>query len=109
MCICVHAYISSDIFLGHLLSLLKVGLHIQVYDFVGLAKLYYAGSHGMDIMGPVRPMTNDHLDCVRSTDKQVIGLDTCLSCTLILCFNRLFLLKYFFDLVSCISFLVIKG
>jgi len=42
----------------------------KVYDFVGLTELYYAGSHGMDIMGPVRPMTNNHLDCFRSTDKQ---------------------------------------
>lgn len=109
MCICVHAYISSAIFIGHLLSLLKLGPHIQVYNFVGLTELHYAGSHGMDIMGPVRPMTNNHLDCFRSTDKQVIGLDTRLSCTLILCFNRLFLLKYFFDLVSCVSFLVLIG
>ncbi|KAE9464998.1 hypothetical protein C3L33_03095, partial [Rhododendron williamsianum] len=43
----------------------------KVYDFVGLTELYYAGSHGMDILGPVRPMSNDHLNCIRSTDKQV--------------------------------------
>lgn len=47
---------------------------IQVYEFVGLAELHYAGSHGMDIMGPVRPMSNDHPNCIRSTDKQVMGL-----------------------------------
>ncbi|XVF54976.1 hypothetical protein PTKIN_Ptkin05aG0223800 [Pterospermum kingtungense] len=34
----------------------------KVYEFVGLTDLYYAGSHGMDIMGPVRLSSN--------TDKQ---------------------------------------
>lgn len=38
----------------------------QVYELVGLTELYYAGSHGMDIMGPV---TNTN--SVNSTDKQV--------------------------------------
>ncbi|XVF08450.1 hypothetical protein REPUB_Repub07fG0004900 [Reevesia pubescens] len=38
----------------------------KVYEFVGLTDLYYAGSHGMDIMGPVRQCYDDH----RSTDKQ---------------------------------------
>lgn len=71
---------------------------VQVYDFVGLTELYYAGSHGMDILGPVRPMSNDHLNCIRSTDKQVIGLDSCLSCTLIFTFNHLFLFKLLFFL-----------
>lgn len=33
----------------------------KVREFVGLQELYYAGSHGMDIMGPVRP-PNDHAD-----------------------------------------------
>ncbi|XP_057489635.1 probable trehalose-phosphate phosphatase F [Actinidia eriantha] len=42
----------------------------KVYEFVGLTELYYAGSHGMDIMGPVRPFSNDHVNCIRSTDKQ---------------------------------------
>ncbi|XP_020549194.1 trehalose-phosphate phosphatase A-like isoform X2 [Sesamum indicum] len=42
----------------------------KVYEFVGLTELYYAGSHGMDIMGPVRPSSSDHKNCVRSTDKQ---------------------------------------
>ncbi|RVW40124.1 Trehalose-phosphate phosphatase A [Vitis vinifera] len=40
--------------------------------FVGLTELYYAGSHGMDIMGPVRhSISNDHPNCIRLTDKQV--------------------------------------
>lgn len=26
----------------------------QVYKFVNLSELYYAGSHGMDIKGPVK-------------------------------------------------------
>ncbi|KAK9103183.1 hypothetical protein Sjap_020437 [Stephania japonica] len=44
----------------------------KVYEFVGLTELYYAGSHGMDIMGPVRPIMTDedHPNCIRSTDKQ---------------------------------------
>jgi hypothetical protein len=45
---------------------------IQVYEFVGLTELYYAGSHGMDIMGPVRQsVSDDHRNCIKSTDKQV--------------------------------------
>lgn len=42
----------------------------KVFEFVGLSELYYAGSHGMDIMGPVRPIPNDHKNCISSTDKQ---------------------------------------
>ncbi|KAA8533855.1 hypothetical protein F0562_031372 [Nyssa sinensis] len=42
----------------------------KVYEFVELKELYYAGSHGMDIMGPVRPSSNDHPNCIRTTDKQ---------------------------------------
>ncbi|XP_074379506.1 trehalose-phosphate phosphatase A-like [Apium graveolens] len=42
----------------------------KVLEFVGLTELYYAGSHGMDIMGPVRPNTTGQTNCIRSTDKQ---------------------------------------
>ncbi|XP_077235461.1 putative trehalose-phosphate phosphatase F [Tasmannia lanceolata] len=44
----------------------------KVYEFVGLTELYYAGSHGMDIMGPVTHTVSvdDHSNCIRSTDKQ---------------------------------------
>eukprot|EP00258_Populus_trichocarpa_P022469 XP_024438488.1 trehalose-phosphate phosphatase A isoform X2 [Populus trichocarpa] len=43
----------------------------KVYEFVGLTELYYAGSHGMDIMGPVRQsVSDDHRNCIKSTDKQ---------------------------------------
>ncbi|KDP22419.1 hypothetical protein JCGZ_26250 [Jatropha curcas] len=43
----------------------------KVYEFVGLKELYYAGSHGMDIMGPVRQsVSDDHPNCIKSTDKQ---------------------------------------
>ncbi|KAI4323840.1 hypothetical protein L6164_023415 [Bauhinia variegata] len=43
----------------------------KVYKFVGLTELYYAGSHGMDIIGPVRQSISDnHPNCIRSTDKQ---------------------------------------
>ncbi|XP_069151189.1 trehalose-phosphate phosphatase A isoform X2 [Solanum lycopersicum] len=41
----------------------------KVHDFVGLSELYYAGSHGMDIMSPVRAISDDY-SCIRSTDKQ---------------------------------------
>ncbi|KAL2329363.1 hypothetical protein Fmac_022790 [Flemingia macrophylla] len=42
----------------------------KVYQFVGLTELYYAGSHGMDIIGPVRQSVSDnHPNCIRSTDK----------------------------------------
>ncbi|KAL5728218.1 trehalose-phosphatase [Ranunculus cassubicifolius] len=44
----------------------------KVFEFVGLTELYYAGSHGMDIMGPVRESGNgdNHSNCIKSTDKQ---------------------------------------
>lgn len=44
----------------------------KVYEFVGLTELYYAGSHGMDIMGPLKHFTsaNDHPNCIKPTDKQ---------------------------------------
>ncbi|KAF9671897.1 hypothetical protein SADUNF_Sadunf12G0098200 [Salix dunnii] len=43
----------------------------KVHEFVGLTELYYAGSHGMDIMGPVRQSVPDyHRNCIQSTDKQ---------------------------------------
>lgn len=40
---------------------------------MGLKELYYAGSHGMDIVGPVRECfsLDDHPNCIRSTDTQV--------------------------------------
>jgi hypothetical protein len=31
---------------------------MQVYNFVQLAELYYAGSHGMDIKGPAKGSKN---------------------------------------------------
>nr|GEW35080.1 probable trehalose-phosphate phosphatase F [Tanacetum cinerariifolium] len=43
----------------------------KVRELVGLAELYYAGSHGMDIMFPVQETsTNDCSSYIRSTDKQ---------------------------------------
>ncbi|KAF5732296.1 putative trehalose-6-phosphate synthase [Tripterygium wilfordii] len=43
----------------------------KVYEFIGLTELYYAGSHGMDIMGPVRRYTpDDHQPHVWATDRQ---------------------------------------
>ncbi|KAL8552543.1 hypothetical protein ACS0TY_001291 [Phlomoides rotata] len=42
----------------------------KVFEFVGLTELYYAGSHGMDIMGPVRPSSSDNKNCIRSTNEE---------------------------------------
>ncbi|KMS98864.1 hypothetical protein BVRB_3g067590 [Beta vulgaris subsp. vulgaris] len=44
----------------------------KVYEFVGLSELYYAGSHGMDIMSPAKGSAgfNGHPNCVKLTDKQ---------------------------------------
>ncbi|KAK4483601.1 hypothetical protein RD792_010800 [Penstemon davidsonii] len=41
----------------------------KVYELVGLKELYYAGSHGMDIMFPAKDMVSrNHLNIVKSTD-----------------------------------------
>ncbi|KAL6550201.1 hypothetical protein OROMI_020689 [Orobanche minor] len=41
----------------------------KVYELVGLSELYYAGSHGMDIIFPAKDMVRkNHLNCVKSTD-----------------------------------------
>ncbi|XXG77834.1 hypothetical protein AAC387_Pa08g1908 [Persea americana] len=44
----------------------------KVYEFVGLTELYYAGSHGLDIMGPVTHSVpvDDNPNYIRSTDKE---------------------------------------
>lgn len=43
----------------------------KVYEFVGLSELYYAGSHGMDIMSPAKGSAfNGHPNCIKLTDKQ---------------------------------------
>ncbi|KAG7028374.1 putative trehalose-phosphate phosphatase G, partial [Cucurbita argyrosperma subsp. argyrosperma] len=43
----------------------------KVFDLVGLTELYYAGSHGMDILGPVsQTVLNSHPNCIKSTDQQ---------------------------------------
>ncbi|KAM0023713.1 putative trehalose-phosphatase [Helianthus debilis subsp. tardiflorus] len=36
----------------------------KVHKFVGLKELYYAGSHGMDIMGPVQPPTGHSTEVI---------------------------------------------
>ncbi|GMI64007.1 trehalose-6-phosphate phosphatase G [Hibiscus trionum] len=43
----------------------------KVYDLVGLTELFYAGSHGMDIIGPVNHTESDvHPNSIRSNDQQ---------------------------------------
>ncbi|XAR70431.1 Trehalose-phosphatase [Bertholletia excelsa] len=43
----------------------------KVYELVGLTELYYAGSHGMDIMCPLRhTLSADCSNCVRSSDRK---------------------------------------
>ncbi|XP_044486110.1 probable trehalose-phosphate phosphatase F [Mangifera indica] len=42
----------------------------KVYELVGLSELYYAGSHGMDIMGPMNnTFSDDQPNCIKSTDQ----------------------------------------
>ncbi|KAL6556288.1 hypothetical protein OROGR_005576 [Orobanche gracilis] len=41
----------------------------KVYELVGLSELYYAGSHGMDIIFPAKDMVRkNQLNCVKSMD-----------------------------------------
>ncbi|KAH7295686.1 hypothetical protein KP509_27G060700 [Ceratopteris richardii] len=40
----------------------------KVFDFVGLSELYYAGSHGMDIMGPAQGSNGIKASGVKSYD-----------------------------------------
>ncbi|XP_050229155.1 probable trehalose-phosphate phosphatase F [Mercurialis annua] len=43
----------------------------KVYELVGLTELYYAGSHGMDIKGPInKTVSNGHPNCTQYTDQQ---------------------------------------
>ncbi|KAL5551168.1 hypothetical protein UlMin_001344 [Ulmus minor] len=43
----------------------------KVFELIGLTELYYAGSHGMDIIGPVSNTASDkHPNTVKSGDKQ---------------------------------------
>ncbi|MCI29738.1 putative trehalose-phosphate phosphatase G-like, partial [Trifolium medium] len=43
----------------------------KVLDLVKLTELYYAGSHGMDIIGPVSDtLSVNHPNCIKSTDQQ---------------------------------------
>ncbi|PHT58130.1 putative trehalose-phosphate phosphatase F [Capsicum baccatum] len=43
----------------------------KVYELVGLPELYYAGSHGMDIMLPVEnTLATDDANCIKATDQQ---------------------------------------
>ncbi|KAI3689668.1 hypothetical protein L2E82_47633 [Cichorium intybus] len=43
----------------------------KVYELVGLTELFYAGSHGMDIMFPAKDtMSINHTHYIRSTDKK---------------------------------------
>ncbi|KAI0501002.1 hypothetical protein KFK09_019220 [Dendrobium nobile] len=44
----------------------------KVHGFVGLNELYYAGSHGMDIIGPVKDSkrASNQPNTIRSTDEQ---------------------------------------
>ncbi|XP_024371170.1 probable trehalose-phosphate phosphatase C [Physcomitrium patens] len=42
----------------------------KVYDFVQLSELYYAGSHGMDIMGPAKSSSGFKVNGTRVKDKK---------------------------------------
>lgn len=43
----------------------------QVFEFVQLTELYYAGSHGMDIMGPAKSSDGYRVKGIKSRDKKV--------------------------------------
>jgi len=71
--------LASNIYYLIILILNVYHLHpIQVCEFVGLPELYYAGSHGMDIVGPVREsgINTERPNSIRSTDKQVSCIDS---------------------------------
>ena len=43
----------------------------QVYEFVRLPELYYAGSHGMDIMGPAEGYNGVTVEGLQTKDSKV--------------------------------------
>jgi hypothetical protein len=47
----------------------------QVFEFVQLAELYYAGSHGMDIMGPAKSSDGFRVKGTKTRDKKVSIVD----------------------------------
>ncbi|KAK7401440.1 hypothetical protein VNO78_12927 [Psophocarpus tetragonolobus] len=48
----------------------------KVCELVGVSELYYAGSHGMDIIVPPRQSISDnHPDGIRSSDKQAVEVN----------------------------------
>jgi hypothetical protein len=51
-----------------------VNFAVQVYEFVQLAELYYAGSHGMDIMGPADATNGFKAKGTRVKDKMVLKI-----------------------------------
>ncbi|KAI5016886.1 hypothetical protein ZWY2020_037264 [Hordeum vulgare] len=78
-----HPHLSKDLFsqmraaVRHVASLFPTAIvsgrsRDKVFDFVKLTELYYAGSNGMDIMGPIRKSESNgqHVQCVRSTDSE---------------------------------------
>lgn len=53
-------------------SNLVLSVLVKVFKLVGLTELYYAGSHGMDIIFPARDMASrDDINYVNATDKEV--------------------------------------
>lgn len=51
----------------------RMFLLLQVYELVGLTELYYAGSHGMDIMLPIKNTSSaNDSNCIKDTDQQVL-------------------------------------
>lgn len=62
-CPCIHA------------KMVSFGGISQVYDLVGLPELYYAGSHGMDIMGPEHKALYGHSNAINSLDQQQVKYD----------------------------------
>ncbi|KAH9298178.1 hypothetical protein KI387_029860, partial [Taxus chinensis] len=52
----------------------KAFMSAEVYDFVQLAEIYYAGSHGMDIMAPARSFNGSKNCYTRTRDNEVLEI-----------------------------------
>lgn len=59
-----------------------------MYEFVNLSELYYAGSHGMDIMSPAGESLNHEHSRTVSVYEQVHFLAFCLFSTISVCYIR---------------------
>lgn len=69
----------------------------QVYEFVQLSELYYAGSHGMDIMGPANNLDGFRVKGTKSRDKKVNAIGNLLIVSNLLSFVVLIVTFRYFN------------